>query len=151
MWKGEWRGENVAVKIFSSIDEQSWFREVEIFQTVMLRHENILGNHYTHINTYKEAKISNKTKCHLQVCFIFLISRSLGFIDADNKDASTWTQLWLITEYMENGSLFDYLSSNFVDSNLAIRMALSIATGLTHLHMEIVGTQGMPIFSLTNL
>ena len=91
------------------------------------------------------------TKCHLQVCFIFLISRPLGFIAADNKDASTWTQLWLITEYMENGSLFDYLSSNFVDSNLAIRMALSIATVLTHLHMEIVGTQGMPIFSLTNL
>ena len=46
VWKGEWRGENVAVKIFSSIDEQSWFREVEIFQTVMLRHENILGNRY---------------------------------------------------------------------------------------------------------
>ena len=52
---------------------------------------------------------------------------------------------------MENGSLFDYLSSNFVDSNLAIRMALSIATGLTHLHMEIVGTQGMSIFTLTDL
>jgi hypothetical protein len=43
---------------------------------------------------------------------------------------------------MENGSLFDYLSSNFIDANLAIQMALSIATGLTHLHMEIVGTQG---------
>merc|ERR1740128_1436036 len=24
--RGEWRGENVAVKIFSSIEEQSWFR-----------------------------------------------------------------------------------------------------------------------------
>ena len=24
-------------------------------------------------------------------------------------------QLWLITEYMENGSLFDFLSSNVVD------------------------------------
>ena len=70
----------------------------------------------------------------------------LGFIAADNKDASTWTQLWLITEYMENGSLFDYLSANFVDANLAIRMALSIATGITHLHMEIVGTQGTRIF-----
>ena len=46
VWRGEWRGENVAVKIFSSIDEQSWFREVEIYQTVMLRHENILGNFY---------------------------------------------------------------------------------------------------------
>ena len=44
---------------------------------------------------------------------------------------------------MENGSLFDFLSSNFVDPTLAIRMALSIATGLAHLHMEIVGTQGM--------
>ena len=43
VWKGEWRGEYVAVKIFSSIDEKSWFREVEIFQTVMLRHENIFG------------------------------------------------------------------------------------------------------------
>ena len=86
-----------------------------------------------------------------RIFFIFSISCSLGFIAADNKDASTWTQLWLITEYMENGSLFDYLSSNFVDSNLAIRMALSIATGLTHLHMEIVGTQGIPILSFTDL
>ena len=41
VWRGEWRGENVAVKIFSSIDENSWFREVEIYQTVMLRHENM--------------------------------------------------------------------------------------------------------------
>ena len=80
VWQGEWRGEYVAVKVFSSIDEKSWFREVEIFQTVMLRHENILG-----------------------------------FIAADNKDTGTWIQHWLITEYMENGSLFDFLSANFVD------------------------------------
>ena len=38
-----WRGEYVAVKIFSSREERSWFREAEIYQTVMLRHENILG------------------------------------------------------------------------------------------------------------
>lgn len=43
VWKGKWRGESVAVKIFSSRDERSWFREVEIYQTVMLRNENILG------------------------------------------------------------------------------------------------------------
>jgi len=43
VWKGRWRGESVAVKIFSSRDEQSWFREVEIYQTVMLRNDNILG------------------------------------------------------------------------------------------------------------
>ena len=43
MWRGHWIGDNVAVKIFSSRDEKSWFREAEIYQTVMLRHENILG------------------------------------------------------------------------------------------------------------
>lgn len=43
VWHGRWCGEDVAVKIFSSRDERSWFREAEIYQTVMLRHENILG------------------------------------------------------------------------------------------------------------
>lgn len=41
--RGEWRGSNVAVKIFSSLDEKSWVREVEVYQTSMLRHDNILG------------------------------------------------------------------------------------------------------------
>ena len=43
VWMGKWKGECVAVKIFSSREERSWFREAEIYQTVMLRHENILG------------------------------------------------------------------------------------------------------------
>ncbi|KAA8581008.1 hypothetical protein FQN60_013966 [Etheostoma spectabile] len=37
VWRGKWRGEEVAVKIFSSREERSWFREAEIYQTVMLR------------------------------------------------------------------------------------------------------------------
>lgn len=60
-----------------------------------------------------------------------------GFIDN-----GTWTQLWLITDYHEHGSLFDFLSRNTVDTSGMIRMALSIATGLAHLHMDIMGTQG---------
>ncbi|XP_033226739.1 TGF-beta receptor type-1 isoform X3 [Belonocnema kinseyi] len=116
VWRGRWRGENVAVKIFSSREERSWFREAEIYQTVMLRHDNILG-----------------------------------FIAADNKDNGTWTQLWLITDYHEKGSLFDYLNRSTVDTNGMIRMALSIATGLSHLHMEIVGTQGKPAIAHRDL
>ncbi|XP_053990062.1 TGF-beta receptor type-1 isoform X2 [Hylaeus volcanicus] len=116
VWRGRWRGENVAVKIFSSREERSWFREAEIYQTVMLRHDNILG-----------------------------------FIAADNKDNGTWTQLWLITDYFEKGSLFDYLNRSTVDTNGMIRMALSIATGLAHLHMEIVGTQGKPAIAHRDL
>lgn len=43
VWRGVWHGENVAVKIFFSRDEASWTRETEIYSTVLLRHENILG------------------------------------------------------------------------------------------------------------
>ncbi|XP_066490207.1 activin receptor type-1C isoform X3 [Tiliqua scincoides] len=116
VWRGKWCGEDVAVKIFSSRDERSWFREAEIYQTIMLRHENILG-----------------------------------FIAADNKDNGTWTQLWLVSEYHGQGSLFDYLNSNTVTVDGMIKLTLSIASGLAHLHMEIVGTQGKPAISHRDL
>jgi len=109
VWKGLWRGESVAVKIFSSRDEKSFFRESFIYQTVMLRHENILG-----------------------------------FIASDNKDEGIMTQLWLVTEFYENGSLHDYLSKHTVSDKQGIKMCVSIATGLAHLHMDIIGTQGKP-------
>ena len=37
VWLGHWNGDKVAVKIFSTRDEESWHRETEIYQTVMLR------------------------------------------------------------------------------------------------------------------
>lgn len=43
VWMGRWRGERVAVKVFFTTEEASWFRETEIYQTVLMRHENILG------------------------------------------------------------------------------------------------------------
>ncbi len=49
-----------------------------------------------------------------------------------------------MTEYHENGSLFDYLSSRPVTHTQMLRMAASVAAGLAHLHLEIVGTQGKP-------
>jgi len=57
-------------------------------------------------------------------------------------DTGTWTQLWLVTDYHENGSLFDYLTRHPLTPSHMIKMALSIATGLAHLHEEIIGTQG---------
>ncbi|XP_041717503.2 TGF-beta receptor type-1 isoform X2 [Coregonus clupeaformis] len=116
VWRGKWRGEEVAVKIFSSREERSWFREAEIYQTVMLRHENILG-----------------------------------FIAADNKDNGTWTQLWLVSDFHEHGSLFDYLNRYTVTVEGMIKLSLSTASGLAHLHMEIVGTQGKPAIAHRDL
>ncbi|VDP24984.1 unnamed protein product [Soboliphyme baturini] len=105
VWLGSWKGENVAVKIFSTVDEKSWFREVEIYETTMLRHENLLG-----------------------------------FIAADNKDAGMTTQLWLVTEYHQRGSLYDFLNVHTVDLALLCRICRSVANGLTFLHTEIGGT-----------
>ncbi|KAG7464098.1 hypothetical protein MATL_G00183620 [Megalops atlanticus] len=116
VWRGKWRGEDVAVKIFSSRDERSWFREAEIYQTIMLRHENILG-----------------------------------FIAADNKDNGSWTQLWLVSEYHEHGSMFDYLNRYTVSVDGMVVLAVSVASGLAHLHMEIIGTQGKPAIAHRDL
>ena len=42
VWRAKWLDDDVAVKRFFSHEESSWNRETEIFNTVMLRHENIL-------------------------------------------------------------------------------------------------------------
>lgn len=49
----------------------------------------------------------------------------------------------MVTDFHENGSLFDYLTAHTVDLDILLLMALSIATGLAHLHMDIVGTRGI--------
>lgn len=50
-------------------------------------------------------------------------------------------ELWLITNYHEKGSLFDYLSENTLTVSELIRMAYSIASGLSHLHRDIIGNR----------
>ncbi|MPC19511.1 Bone morphogenetic protein receptor type-1B [Portunus trituberculatus] len=109
VWLGRWRGEKVAVKIFFTTDEASWFRETEIYQTVLLRHENIL-------------------------CYIA----------ADIKGTGSMTQMLLITDYHPLGSLYDYLQKITLNYYSMVRLSLSIACGLCHLHTEIFGTKGKP-------
>ncbi|XP_026884519.1 serine/threonine-protein kinase receptor R3 isoform X2 [Electrophorus electricus] len=116
VWRGTWMGESVAVKIFSSRDEQSWFRETEIYNTVQLRHENILG-----------------------------------FIASDMTSKNSSTQLWLVTHFHELGSLYDFLQYSTLDPEGGLRMCLSVASGLVHLHTEILSTQGKPAIAHRDL
>ncbi|XP_078463841.1 activin receptor type-1-like [Lampetra fluviatilis] len=116
VWRGQWQGENVAVKIFSSRDEKSWCRETEIYNTVLLRHENILG-----------------------------------FIASDMTSRNSSTQLWLITHYHECGSLYDWLQRWPLEASSCLRLALSVAAGLSHLHGEIFGTHGKPAIAHRDL
>uniref|UniRef100_A0A914Z178 Serine/threonine-protein kinase receptor n=1 Tax=Panagrolaimus superbus TaxID=310955 RepID=A0A914Z178_9BILA len=104
VWLGDWRGEQVAVKIFNSRDERSWWRETEIYTTNTLRHANILR-----------------------------------WIASDNKDAGAFTQLWLVTEYIPHGSLYDYLETNTITKNVGLQMMRSMLHGLSYLHAEVPG------------
>lgn len=56
----------------------------------------------------------------------------------------SWTQMLLITDYHEHGSLYDHLQSHVLDPPSLLLMASSIASGLSHLHTEIFGTRGKP-------
>ena len=68
----------------------------------------------------------------------------MGFIAADIKGTGGWTQMLLITDYHDLGSLHDYLQANVLDHESAVRLALTAAQGLSHLHTEIFGTKGKP-------
>ena len=87
--------------------------------------------------------------CHF--LFNLLCILSSGFVAADNKDNGAWTQLWLVTDYLERGSLYDYLQLVTLDVDSMLKLALSIASGLTHLHIEIVGTRGKPAIAHRDL
>lgn len=106
VWRGVWNCENVAVKIFATRDEASWVRETEIYSTVMLRHNNILG-----------------------------------FYGSDMTSRNSVTQLWLVTHYHRNGSLYDFLNKKTLQQPQLFKLAYSLANGLAFLHSEMVGTE----------
>lgn len=62
VWKGLWREEEVAVKIFFTTEESSWARETELYQSVLLRHDGILGELYYMASPIAMEKINFGTK-----------------------------------------------------------------------------------------
>ncbi|KAL7675901.1 hypothetical protein ACOME3_002162 [Neoechinorhynchus agilis] len=75
----------------------------------------------------------------------------LGFIAADNIDTGAWTQLWLVTDYYPDGSLYDYLVKHVVTVETMLIMLTSIATGLNHLHIQIDGCEDKPAIAHRDL
>ncbi|KAG8549907.1 hypothetical protein GDO81_019075 [Engystomops pustulosus] len=79
------------------------------------------------------------------------LAECVGFIASDMTSRNSSTQLWLITHYHEMGSLYDYLQVTTLDTVTCLRIVLSIASGLAHLHVEIFGTQGKPAIAHRDL
>ncbi|XP_008203921.2 activin receptor type-2A-like [Nasonia vitripennis] len=66
----------------------------------------------------------------------------LKFIDSLRCGQSLDAEFWLITTYQERGSLCDFLETNTVSWNEMHKIALSIVSGLNHLHSEISSDGG---------
>ena len=105
-----WQGDLYAVKIFHTIDEQSWFRETKIYNEVLGPHENILS-----------------------------------YLTADMVSNCGSTELWMVVQYHQLGSLYDYLNRDVIlKKDEAFKLCLSTINGLLHLHAEIVGAHKKP-------
>ena len=63
----------------------------------------------------------------------------LGFIAADKFDMGYSLQHWIITDYISNGSLMEYLSERTLSIPETLRLAKGVASGVSHLHTEIKG------------
>ncbi|ESO90171.1 hypothetical protein LOTGIDRAFT_123928 [Lottia gigantea] len=61
----------------------------------------------------------------------------LKYIAVEKRGESLNTELWLITEFHERGSLSDYLKSHTITWNELCKIAESMARGLAYLHDEI--------------
>ncbi len=69
--------------------------------------------------------------CDLRICFTV----------SSFADDGLSTQLWLVTEYQANGSVYDFLAEKTVDVVGMVRMVDGIVRGLAFLHGEIVGVK----------
>ncbi|XP_064471283.1 activin receptor type-2B-like [Ornithodoros turicata] len=68
----------------------------------------------------------------------------LEFLGAGKHGDCLDAEYWLITAYHELGSLCDYLKANLVTWGEMLKIAESIACGLTHLHEELPATKLEP-------
>uniref|UniRef100_A0A915PWU1 Serine/threonine-protein kinase receptor n=1 Tax=Setaria digitata TaxID=48799 RepID=A0A915PWU1_9BILA len=98
VFRGMLDNEPVAVKVFPSVDVNSWIVEQEIYAISSLRrHKNILR--------YFGAEVHGN-------------------------------DFWLITEFHENGSLFDFLHFHVLTLQESLKIIASMLRGLSFLHEE---------------
>ncbi|KAM7541338.1 hypothetical protein Aperf_G00000031920 [Anoplocephala perfoliata] len=154
VWLGRLHGDQVAVKIFSSRNENSWIRwgEITLLFIVVMSHrwreELVVVDAIAAISTTSSTPAAAvgvlSSEKEIYETATLRHSNILGFIAADNKDNGISTELWLIAEYHRLGSLYEFLQIHAFTLPALIKMVSSIANGLAHLHMAIVGTSGKP-------
>lgn len=62
------------------------------------------------------------------------------FIASEKRGENLNIELWLLTEFHENGSLYDYLKAHVLTWSQICKIAETVASGLAFLHDEIPPT-----------
>jgi serine/threonine protein kinase len=67
-------------------------------------------------------------------------SNLLQFIGAEKRGDSIYTECWLITEFHEKGSLYDFLKGNLISWTEMCHLAETMSRGLSFLHEDVPAT-----------
>ena len=137
VWRARLLDAIVAVKVFPPGDRQSWLTEREFYRLAQVgRHDNVL--HF--IGTRQQ-----------QCAASFPVSGN-GFPIGGNGFPSSAvnvgvglgspTAYWLITDYHDRGSLYDYLKSNVISIAELARIATSLSSGVAFLHAVVPAVDG---------
>ena len=69
----------------------------------------------------------------------------LKFLGVEKRGENLQLEFWLVTSFHERGSLCDFLKSNILSWADLVRISLSMARGLAHLHGEIPANKGAAV------
>ena len=69
----------------------------------------------------------------------------LKFLGVEKRGENLQLEFWLVTSFHENGSLCDFLKSNILTWEDMVRISMSMARGLAHLHGEIPSNKGSDV------
>ena len=117
VYRGLWRGNDVAVKMFQTKDEESFFREIDLFNTNMLRHNNIVG--------FQAAdNIEYLYGAHMGV-------RLLMVLDYHSNGS--------LYDYLCSRTAAGPPGHDPLPMHKALELAASAAAGVAHLHFRIGG------------
>ena len=69
----------------------------------------------------------------------------LKFMGVDKRGENLQVEFWLVTSFHEHGSLCDFLKNNILTWDDLVKISLTMAKGLAHLHGEVPSNKGSGI------
>lgn len=141
VWRAQYRGDEVAVKVFPLSNKNSWQTEQEIFKLPHMKHPNILEFIGTEKRTGEQQMLLQQQAAAQQQQLQQQQQHAHAQLVQHLAQPANAPVFWLITSYHTLGSLCDYLKGNTVTWPQLCRIAESMARGLSHLHEELPATK----------